>query len=152
MAGRNSGWLCRKHKEVPFPSDNKAIARLNNQSGYTIIEVLIAVAIFSIGILGMASLQLSTDRNIKTGNVVTQATMIARDKIEMLKRVTDVTTLSSGAETDIDVDGNPGGIFDRSWTISNPLGGSNTRQITVTVSWNHNRENRSIDLSTITKN
>jgi prepilin-type N-terminal cleavage/methylation domain-containing protein len=152
MAHRNPERLCLKPKGVRFASDSKAIAGLNNPSGYTIIEVLIAVAIFSIGILGMASLELSTARNIKTGNLVTQATMLARDTIETLKRVPDVTTLSNGAETDIDVQGNPGGLFDRSWTISNPLGGGNTRQITVTVSWNHNGENRSVELSTIAKN
>ena len=63
----------------------------------------------------------------------------------LLKRAADVTTLSNGEETDIDVQGNPGGIFDRSWTISNPLSGigTNTRQITVTVSWNHKGESRS---------
>lgn len=152
MTGRNPETLCLKKKGVPLASDSKDFAGRNNQKGYTIIEILIAVAIFSIGILAIASLQLSTARNIKTGNVVTQATMLARDKIETLKRVTDVTTLSNGAETDIDAQSNPGGIFDRSWTISNPLGGSNTRQITVTISWIHKGENRSINLSTIAKN
>jgi prepilin-type N-terminal cleavage/methylation domain-containing protein len=124
---------------------------LKNQRAFTLIEILIAMAIFSIGILGMVSLQISTARNTKTGNVVTQAAMLARNQIETLKRVTDVTTLASGTETDIDPQGNPGGIFDRSWTISNPLGGGNTRQIAVTVSWHHKGGNRSVELSTITK-
>lgn len=124
---------------------------LNNQRAFTLIEILIAMAIFSIGILGMVSLQISTARNTKNGNVITQATMLARDQIETLKRITDVTTLSNGSEADIDSQGNPGGIFDRSWTISNPLGGSNTRQITVTVSWNQKGGNRSVGLSTIAK-
>ena len=154
LASRNPETLCLKKKGVSPPSGNKENIRLNNQRGYTIIEVLIAVAIFSIGILAIASLQLSTAGNVKSGNLVTQATMLARDKIEMLKRVADVTTLSNGSETDIDAQGTPGGIFDRSWIISNPLGGigTNTRQITVTVSWNHKGESRSIDLSTIAKN
>lgn len=124
---------------------------LNNQRAFTLIEILIAMAIFSIGILGMVSLQISTARNTKNGNVITQATMLARDQIETLKRITDVTTLSNGSDADIDSQGNPGGIFDRSWTISNPLGGSNTRQITVTVSWNQKGGNRSVELSTIAK-
>jgi type IV pilus assembly protein PilV len=133
------------------PNWNKDIAMLNNQRAFTLIEILIAMAIFSIGILGMVSLQISTARNTKSADVVTQATMLARDQIETLKRITDVTTLSNGSEADIDSQGNPGGIFDRSWTISNPLGGSNTRQITVTVSWNQKGGNRSVELSTIAK-
>ena len=151
MATRNSETFCPEHIGAPFPSDNKEIAGLNDQSGYTLIEVLIALAVFSIGILALASIQFSTARSTKTGNVVTQATMLARDQIENLRRITDVTTLSNGSETDVDAQGNPGGIFDRSWTISNPLGGSNTRQITVAVSWNHNGKNRRVELSTITK-
>ena len=123
----------------------------DNQRAFTLIEILIAMAIFSIGILGMVSLQISTARNTKSGDVVTQATMLARNQIETLKRVSDVTTLANGAETNIDPQGNPGGIFSRSWTISNPLGGSNTRQIAVTVSWHHKGGNRSVELSTITK-
>jgi prepilin-type N-terminal cleavage/methylation domain-containing protein len=151
LATRNPDTLFLEHIGARFPSANKKVARLNNQSGFTLIEVLIALAIFSIGILALASLQLSSARSTKTGNVVTQATMLARDQIETLRRVTDVTTLSNGSESDVDAQGNPGGIFDRSWTISNPLGGGNTRQITVAVSWNHNGRNRRIELSTITK-
>jgi prepilin-type N-terminal cleavage/methylation domain-containing protein len=151
IAGKNPETLSHKQEGPPFPSDNREIAGVDNQSGYTLIEVLIALAIFSIGILALVSLQLSTARNTKTGRVVSQATMLARDQMESLRRVADVTTLSSGSETNVDAQGNPGGIFDRSWTISNPLGGGNTRQITVAVSWKHNKENRSVELSTITK-
>ena len=151
MTGGNCEARSLKHKGAPVPLVNREVVGHNTQCGYTLIEVLIAMAIFSIGILATASLQLSTARNVKAGNLVTQATMLARDKIEDLKRVADVTTLSNGAETHIDAQGDPGGIFDRSWTISNPLGGSDTRQITVSVSWSHHGENRSIDLSTIAK-
>ena len=150
-AQRNSERLGLEQTELPIPADEKAIAMLNNQKGFTLIEVLIAMAIFSIGILGLTTLLLSTARSVKIGNAITQATMLARDQIETLERVTDVTTLSSGVETNIDAQGNPGGIYNRSWTISNPLGGSKTRQILVIVSWSHHGKNRSVELSTIIK-
>ena len=39
--------------------------------GFTLIEVMIALAIFSIGIMAVGSLQLSNYRNNTTGNITT---------------------------------------------------------------------------------
>ena len=83
--------------------------------GFTLIEVLIAMAIFSIGILAVGTLILSTTRNNTNGNILTQATMLARAKIEEKKREADAGALTHGTETEtnIDMQGNPGGIYTR---------------------------------------
>jgi type IV pilus assembly protein PilV len=126
---------------------------IGNQEGLTLIETLIALAIFSIGILGVAQLQLWNIKNNTTGNITTQATMLARAQLEELKNIDDVTDLTNGADANnpINPDGSAGGIFTRSWTISNPHGGNISRQIQVTVSWNRRGQNRSVVLTTITK-
>ena len=126
---------------------------IQSQAGLTLIETLIALAIFSIGILGVAQLQIWNIKNNTTGNITTQATMLARTQLEELKNISDVTSLTNGADANnpIDANGNAGGIYTRSWTISNPHGGSMSRQIQVTVSWNRRGQNRSIVLTTITK-
>jgi prepilin-type N-terminal cleavage/methylation domain-containing protein len=133
--------------------DHKNTTLSKKNSGFTLIEVLIAMAIFAIGILAVGSMQLSNTKNNTTGNITTQATMLARQKIEELKTVSDVTTLTSGTDPNnpIDVDGNPGGLYTRGWSVANPLGGSTTRQITVTVSWNRRGQNRSVVLESITR-
>ena len=130
---------------------NTTLSRKNR--GFTLIEVLIAMAIFAIGILAVASLQLSNTKNNTTGNITTQATMLARQKLEELKTVPDVTTLTSGTDPNnpLDADGNAGGIYNRQWNVSNPLGGSTSRQISVTVSWNRRGQNRSVVLESITR-
>lgn len=124
-----------------------------NNRGFTLIEILIAVAIFSIGILAVAKLQFWNVKNNTTGNITTMATMLGRAQLEDLKGVADVTTLTDGADPDnpVDADGNPGGIFTRTWTVTNPMGGSTTRRIDVTVSWNRRGQDRSVVLSTITR-
>jgi type II secretion system protein I len=121
--------------------------------GFTLIEVLIAMAIFAIGILAVASMQLSNTKNNTTGNITTQATMLARQKLEELKTVGDVTTLSNGTDPNnpLDAEGNTGGIYNRQWNVSNPLGGNTSRRIAVTVSWDRRGQNRSVVLESITR-
>ncbi len=123
----------------------------NNKDGFTLIEVLIAMAILAIGMMAVISMQLSAVRNNTKGDLITQATLLAKQKMEQLKSVGSVTTLTDGSESDIDQSGQSGGIFDRSWTIANPLGGSATRQLAVTVEWAHRGISSSVVLRSITE-
>jgi hypothetical protein len=114
--------------------------------GYLLVEVLIATAIFAIGFLAVGTLVISTTQNNTTGNITTQATLLAVETMELLKSTPDITTLSSSTAPET-----VGGIFSRSWTVSDPLGFNTSRQIEVTVSWNRLGQNRRVVLRTITK-
>jgi len=116
--------------------------------GFSLIELLIAMAIFSIGIQAVGSLMLSATRNNTNGNILTQATMLARAKIEEKKREADVGALSAGAETETNIDeqGNPGGIYTRRCSISSV---GNSRQIHVIVSWTRRGQSRRVVLTTL---
>lgn len=134
-------------------TDNQNKFFCPGSNGFTLIEVLIAMAIFSIGILAVAGMQLWNVKNNTTGNITTQATLLARAQMEQLKNVSDVTTLASAVDPNnpMDENGNAGGIFTRSWVVTNPLGGNATRQIQVTVSWTKGGPMRSIVLTSITR-
>jgi hypothetical protein len=137
--------------DVRRPCSRHAIGRDNN--GYLILEILLAVAIFSVGFLAVGTLIISTSRNNTTGNVITQATMLASERLERLKDTADIKTLVSGPDPSnpIDDQGRPGGIYIRSWTIS-PLPADDTaRRIQVRVSWNRLGQNRAVELTTITR-
>ena len=110
------------------------------------IEALIAIAIFSVGFLAVATLVFSSSRNNISGNRLTQANMFAREKMEELKCKTDLTELDTSAAPE-----NVGGIFTRTWTASDPLTYGTSREIQVTVSWVHKGQNRSVVMKTITK-
>jgi len=58
---------------------------IKNSSGFTIIEVLIAMVILSIGVLGLGILQLTALQNTQGGHLRTQASILAYDIIDSMR-------------------------------------------------------------------
>ena len=119
---------------------------LKNKKGYMLMEALIAIAIFSVGFMAVATLVFSSSRNNINGNILTQANMLAREKMEELKSTTDLTELDIPAAPET-----VGGIFTRTWTASDPLTFGTSREIQVTVSWVSKGQNRNVVMKTITR-
>ena len=82
---------------------NSTRINFRNNNGYMLIESLIAIAIFSIGFLAVATMVLSATRNNTNGNILTQANMLAREKTEELKNTTDLTELDTPAAPEVKV-------------------------------------------------
>ena len=110
------------------------------------IEALIAIAIFSIGFMAVATMVFSAARNNINGNILTEANMLAREKMEELESQSDLTQLDSPAEPET-----LRGRFTRSWTSSDPLGFSTSRQVQVTVSWISKGQNQQVVMETLTQ-
>jgi prepilin-type N-terminal cleavage/methylation domain-containing protein len=119
-----------------------------NSKGRTMIEVLIAMAIFAIGFLAVGSMVLSTTRNNTTGNIITIATMLAREKIEYLKTL-PIQQMETHCSEDLEA-GHPGGTFERVCDISASFS-ETVKIIEVTVSWNRRGQNREVVLRTLTR-
>lgn len=126
---------------------NRTRINSRNNNGYMLIESLIAIAIFSIGFLAVATLVLSSTWNNTNGNILTQANMLAREKIEELKSKTDLTELDTPPVAPEPI----GGIFTRSWTANDSLKSGTSREIEVTVSWSRKGKNHNVVLKTMTK-
>jgi type IV pilus assembly protein PilV len=123
------------------------------ENGFSLIEMLIAMSVLAFGMLAAASMQYSTVRNNTNGNTATQANSLAEAQLEMLKNQ-DIqsTALAVGDYVDptpIDANGNPGGIYNRSWRIE-PLGTS-ARRIRVTVEWTKFGRSRQVIVRSNTK-
>jgi len=123
---------------------------LRNQRGLSLIEVAIAMGVFSIGSLTVSQLLILSLLNNNIGNQITQATMLAETQMETLKNTGDVTTLVNSVESSIDQYGQPGGVYTRTTTITNPLGGNYSRQAVVTVRWISKGRLRRVLLSSFT--
>ena len=122
------------------------VRRPKGDAGYMLMEALIAIAIFSIGFMAVATMIFSAARNNSNGNILTQANLFAREKMEELKSKTDLTELDSVAAPET-----VGGRFTRSWTASDPLGFNTSRQVQVTVSWKRKGRNRQVVMETLTQ-
>lgn len=113
----------------------------------TLIEVLIAMTIFAIGFLGIGTLVSATLRNNTTGHTLTRATMLAQEKIETLKLLS-----LDAMKAQCPVDGDPekiGTLFERRCAVDDSYS-SSASIIKVTVSWQHNGQNRDATLTTMT--
>ena len=129
------------------------------EKGFSLVELLIAMSILALGMLATATLQYSAVRNNTSGNVCTQANMLAKDKMEELIGMLEATeteselaTMVDGEDPSlIDANGNPGGIFKRRWFLGDPWDSEQSRRLTVTVEWTRMGRTRTVEISSNAK-
>jgi prepilin-type N-terminal cleavage/methylation domain-containing protein len=123
------------------------LSRFTDRRGTTLIEVLIAMTIFAVGLLGIGQLVDATQRNNLTGHALTRATMLAQEKIESLKLLS-----IDGMKDLCPVDGDPENIdalFERTCSVDESYS-SSVNIIEVTVSWKRKGQTRDVTLKTMT--
>ena len=105
---------------------------LKKKDGFTLIEVLIALTIFSVGILAIAAMQISAIRMNSTGNRLTELSTLGIDRMEYLMSLpyTDPQLAIGGPYTDP----NPTAGYTASWTVVQDTLVTKTRRITLTMS------------------
>jgi len=106
------------------------------QKGFTLIEILVALIILSICLLGMAGLMTTTTKNNSYGGHLTEASTFAQDKLEQL-RATPFGMIPLNATVTDKPLGSTGITYNRSWVaVPNIAPPANTLNvITITVSW-----------------
>ena len=107
-----------------------------NPKGFTLLEVMMAMSIFTIGILAIVGIQYMIVRGNTNGNVVTQELMLAQRVMEQLKNNPDPNLLTSSVQNGVDIVGDNGGPYNVTSTITNPIGGTSSRFIQVMVTKN----------------
>jgi len=120
-------------------SADTQMGKLKKEDGFTLIEVLIAITIFAVGLLAIAAMQNSAILMNSTAGKLTNLSTSGMDKIEELSALpyTDPWLETAGNPPGNDSAGNTheevSGDYTISWTVidDNPL--TSTKNITVTV-------------------
>lgn len=99
----------------------------SGQRGVVLLEAIIAIAIFSFGILGLIGLQATTSKMTTHAKFRSDASQVANQRIAQVW--IDQTNLASYTETNTSISQLPEGK--RTTSIS----GSNPATVTVTVTW-----------------
>lgn len=111
--------------------------RLSKDNGFTLLELLMAVTVLSVGLIALAQLGVMAIQTNQTASAEAIATRLATNKIDALKKESFANLIPNNyvdPKNLLDSKENSGGIFLRRWTIaSGPTTG--TKKINVEVSW-----------------
>jgi type IV pilus assembly protein PilV len=141
----------RRNGSHKYPSVAHRIK--GNERGFSIIEVMITISIMCIGILALASMQISSMRGNAFAGAVTEGATWGADQIEKLMHLSWTDTLLQDADQDgadglndvgfdNDSDTQPDadfqtteGRFTIHWNVADDVVTTNTKTINVIVLW-----------------
>ena len=114
---------------------NKKVTKRTKQmtnEGFTLVEVMIGMAIFLIGFLAVGSMQIAAINGNAGAREATEAATRATDQLETLIALPYDSIVSGGPVTD--------GAYTVSWAVLDAIASPgtvlpNTKTITVTVTW-----------------
>ncbi len=116
--------------------------RVQNAKGFTLIEIMVAVTLLSVGLLGMAGLTVGIMRSNSLSNQVTTATALAQAKMEDLKRE-GYSGATDSAEGYNAISGYP--LYSRDTVIDVDTPELGMKTVTITVSWNSNASSIAVE-------
>jgi type IV pilus assembly protein PilV len=135
------------------PTTPQALDKNTDNTGFNLIEVLMALAIFTVGILAIGSLQLAAIKRDSTARFSTGAAVLAQDPLERLIALRldpDAAQLPEDLRSDLNHDPSrpfedATGKYTVDWIVSplhNPI--NNAVSIDITVSWLERGDTRRI--------
>ena len=108
------------------------------------MEVLVALLLLTIGLLGVANLTIGVIKGNSYSKNVTTATVVAQQQIEQAQRVGYTNSNSLAGSATVSMGGTS---FTRTTTVTNDSPATNMKSVSVGVSWNPG--NNSVSLNTI---
>jgi len=116
------------------------------REGFTLLEVLIAIVILSVGLLGMASLTVGILKGNKLSNDLSKATVLAQDKMEDIRR-TGYTGVTNEIKAELPT---PDNEYKREVTVTADSPATNMKSISVKIYWGgSSKEDHDVEIETI---
>ena len=114
---------------------------LRNNKGFTLVEIMIAIFILVIALLGLISVTVMVIKGNSFSKTMTTATTLAKDRMEQLKN-TAYGSLAGGTDT-------AESIYTRTWIVNDNSPAANMKTIAVTVTWSWQGAPHNVPLRTI---
>jgi type IV pilus assembly protein PilV len=111
--------------------------RLKGSAGFSLIEVLISLSVFTIGILAVASLVISSINENALARRVTEATALAEDRLESMLAL-PYENIETGESIE--------GAYTVSWNVAEDIIVAQTKSITVIVTWQYRGNDRNVTI------
>ena len=131
------------------------VSGLRNSNGFTLIEIIVALVILTIALLGLISTTVMVVKGNSFSKTMTTATTLAKDKLEELKS-TNYASLSAGSTTDYaKADSTQQGtqtaesMYTRTWTINSNSPATDMKTVEVNVQWNWQNVAHNVDIRSI---
>jgi type IV pilus assembly protein PilV len=115
------------------------------EEGFTLIEIMIALVVMSIGLTALAAVQISAIRGNAFSKRMTTAVSIADGKMEQIKNGSYASIISESATQVTQSNMN----FTRQVTVTNNSPLANTKTVNVTVSWSEGSKSHTVPITTI---
>lgn len=109
---------------------------LTTETGFTLIEVLVALTILTVGLLAIASMQISAIQTTGGAKSISEGVMWAEDRMEFLSSLPyTAAALGGGANKPDPLSPSPSG-YAITYTVANNQPAARCKLITINVSWN----------------
>jgi type IV pilus assembly protein PilV len=109
--------------------------RINNRAGFTLVEVLLALVVFTVGCLGLSAMTMAMTTTLSFSQKLTTATTLAQETMEVVTSTpyANITPARWPPEGYNTIPGYP--QFSREVTVSADTPFVNTKTVVITVSW-----------------
>jgi prepilin-type N-terminal cleavage/methylation domain-containing protein len=124
------------------------------EAGFTLIETLVAMTLFSIGVMALTQVQFAAARNSTTSKLTSTASFLASDRLEEMMYGTPFAQITAANFPEEDYGGVQNGderyrAFKRQVTVADSLditGAVSMKTVTVRVAWRGLRGERNVEL------
>ena len=125
---------------------NRFARKKDDERGFTLIEIMVAVFLMTIALLGLVSITVMVINGNAFSKSMTTATSLAKDKLEELQNTSYANITSSTAAETKET------IYQRSWTVTADSPGTNMKTVVVVVTWPWQGQTRDVTLRSIISN